>query len=184
MHGLSFFNEEECSDFGVVLEIVEAFCVGETNKIYERYQFNKRGQESAESIDSYVATLRTLAKTWNYGSLLDSIICDRIFVGIRDNSTRRRLRQESKLPLTRGIDICRSSEATAVQLQAVTNYEDLKFVADGKPKSTSSEDTKLPAKGNKAAIPCKFCGDKQLGVEQNALYGKRCATVVKRKTHR
>ena len=70
---------------------LEEFGVGETNEIYERYQFNKRDQESGESIDSYVASLRTLAKTCNYGSLLDSLILDRIVVGIRDNDTRKRL---------------------------------------------------------------------------------------------
>ena len=41
----------------MVLEKLEVFCVGETNEIYERYQFNKRDQESGESIDSYVASL-------------------------------------------------------------------------------------------------------------------------------
>ena len=58
-------------------EIFEAFCVGETYEIYERYQFNKRVQESSKYIDSYVAALRTLSKTCNYGSLLDSFIHDR-----------------------------------------------------------------------------------------------------------
>ena len=76
--GLSFASEEECKDIDFFLEKLEAFCVGETNEIYERYQFNKRDQESGESVDSYVAALRTLAKTCNYGSLLDSLIRDRI----------------------------------------------------------------------------------------------------------
>ena len=42
--GLSFASEEERKDIDVVLEKLEAFCVGETNEIYERYQFNKRDQ--------------------------------------------------------------------------------------------------------------------------------------------
>jgi len=95
--GLSFASEEERKDIDVVLEILDAFCVGETNEICERYQFNKRDQESGESVDSYVAALRTLAKKCNYGSLLDSLIRDRIVVGIRDNGTRKRLLQEPKL---------------------------------------------------------------------------------------
>ena len=106
--GLNFANEEERKDIDVVLEKLEVFCVGETNDIYERYQFNKRDQESSESIDSYVAALRTLAKTCNYGSLLDSLIRDRIMVGIKDNGTRKRLLQEAKLTLNKCIDICRS----------------------------------------------------------------------------
>ena len=61
--GLNFANEDERKDIDVVLEKLEVFCVGKTNEISERYQFNKRDQESGESIDSYVAALRTLAKT-------------------------------------------------------------------------------------------------------------------------
>ena len=39
--GLNFANDEERKDIDVVLEKLEVFCVGETNEIYERYQFNK-----------------------------------------------------------------------------------------------------------------------------------------------
>ena len=174
--GLNFSNEEERSDIDVVLGKLEAFCVGETNEIYERYQFNKRDQESGESIDSYVAALRTLAKTCNYGSLLDSLIRDRVVVGIRDNGTRKRLLQESKLTLNRCIDICRSSEATATQLQAMGNQEDVQFVADGKPKGwQAKEDTKTPARSGKAVISCKFCGNKHVrSREECPAWGKSC----------
>lgn len=160
--GLSFATEEERKDIEVVLEKLEAFCVGETNEIYERYHFNKRDQESGESADSYVAALRTLAKTCNYGSLLDSLIRDRIFVGIRDNGTRKRLLLEPKLTLSKCIDICRSSEATALQLQAMGNQEDLKFVSDGKSKTKASEDTKLSEKAGSPVILFKFCGKRHL----------------------
>ena len=60
--GLSFASEEECKDIDVVLDIREAFCVGETNEIYEHCQFNKWDQESRKYVDSYVAALHTLAK--------------------------------------------------------------------------------------------------------------------------
>lgn len=120
------------------------FCVGETNEIYERHQLNKRDQESVESINSYVGSLRALAKSCNYGSLLDSLICDRIVVVIRGNCTHRRIVQEAKLSLNKCIDICRSSEATAAQLQAMGNQEDLKFAADDKQKFKHPEDKKKP----------------------------------------
>ena len=146
------------------------FCVGETNDIYKRYQFNKRDQESGKSIDSYVTSLRTLAKTCNYGSLLDSLIRDRIVVGIRDNGTRKRLLQEEKLTLNKCIDICRSSEAISVQLQAMGNQEDLKFVADDKIKKETQD------KGGKDVISCKFCGKKHVrSREECPAWGKNCS---------
>ena len=155
--GLNFANDEECKDIDVVLEKLEVFCVGETNEIYERYQFNKRDQ------DSYVAALRTLAKTCNYGSLLDSLIRDRIVVEIKDNGTRKRLLQEAKLTLNKCIDICRSSDVTAAQLQVMGTQEDLiKFVADDKQKFKSPEANKNQDKGGKAVISFKFCGKKHV----------------------
>lgn len=114
--------------------------------------------------------------TSNYGSLLDSLIRDRVVVGIRDNGTRKRLLQESKLTLNRCIDICRSSEATATQLQAMGNQEDVQFVADGKPKGwQAKEDTKTPARSGKAVISCKFCGNKHVrSREECPAWGKSC----------
>lgn len=47
---------------------------------------------------------------------------------MKDNGTCKHLLQEPKLTLTRCIDICRSSKATALQLQAICPQEDLKFV--------------------------------------------------------
>ena len=168
--GLNFANDEERKDIDVVLEKLELFCVGETNEIYERYQFNKRDQESGESIDSYVKSLRTLAKTCNYGSLLDSLIRDRIVVGIRDNGTRKRLLQEAKLTLNKCIDICRSSEATFAQLQAMGNQDDLKFVAGDKINKETQD------KGGKDVISCKFCGKKHVrSREVCPAWGKNCS---------
>ena len=63
-------------------------------------------ERPGKSIHSYVASLCTLAKTCNYVSLLDSLICDRIVVGIRDNGTRKRLLKQAKLSLNKCIDIC------------------------------------------------------------------------------
>lgn len=110
-----------------------------------------------------------------YGLLLDSLIRDRIVVGIRHNGTRKCLFQEPKLTLTRCIDICRSSEATALQLQAMGNQEDLKFVSDGKSKSKASEDAKLSEKAGSPVILCKFCGKQHMKRrEECPAWGKNC----------
>ena len=53
--------------------------------------FNRRDRETNESVDAYVAALRKLAKTCNYRSLTDSLILDRMVVGISDNSARKKL---------------------------------------------------------------------------------------------
>jgi hypothetical protein len=106
-----FANEGEANDVDNVIAKFENFCIGET---YERYCFNKRDQEQGENIDTYVAALRTLVKTCNYGTLEESLIRDRIVIGIRDNATRKKLLQDAKLTLNSCVDICRANEKTSI----------------------------------------------------------------------
>ncbi len=89
--GLAFADEAQKKDIDVVLQKLE--------EIYERYLFNKRNQAAGESIDTYVAALRSLSKTCNYGALTDNLIRDRMVVGILDKGIRKKLLQESKLTL-------------------------------------------------------------------------------------
>jgi len=104
-NGLDFESEEQKNDIDVILQKLQSYCTGETNEIYERYKFNKRDQELNESMDVYVTALRTLAKTCNFGILEDSLIRDRIVIGVKDNQARKKLLQVSKLTLKDCIDI-------------------------------------------------------------------------------
>ena len=108
--GFVFANEGEANDVDNVIAKFENFCIGKTNETYERYCFNKRDQEQGENIDTYVAALRTLVKTCNYGTLEESLIRDRIVIGIRENATRKKLLQDAKLTLNSCVDICRANE--------------------------------------------------------------------------
>ena len=50
--GLAFDEEAHKKDIDIVLQKLEEFYVGNKNKIYERYMFNKRDQAAGESIDT------------------------------------------------------------------------------------------------------------------------------------
>jgi len=72
-----------------VLEKFELFCSPTKNNIiYERYVFFSRNQDSGESIDHYVTTLKNLVNTCEFGALEESLIRDRIVFGIQDSSVR------------------------------------------------------------------------------------------------
>ena len=118
--GLNFANEDEGKDIDVVLEKLEVFCVGEINEIYERYQFNK-GIRSRASPSILMSRQFT---PWRKRVIMvHSWIV--LFATELYNGTRKRLLQLAKLTLNECIDICRCSEATAAQLQAMGNQEDL-----------------------------------------------------------
>ena len=54
------------------------------NLIVQRALFNKRHQLAGESVDTSVQDLYRLAEDCEYGSLKDSLIRDRIVVGVVD----------------------------------------------------------------------------------------------------
>ena len=110
--GLPFAISEERTQIDKVVELLDAYFIGETNEIYEAYLFNQRVQEIRESFDSFLTALRSLAKTCNFGSMQDGMIRDRVVVGVRDNSTRKKLLAENKFTLNKCTDICRASEST------------------------------------------------------------------------
>ena len=147
--GLEFANEDDKKDIDVVLQKLQRYCIGETNEIYERYRFNKKVQEPNESLDTYVTALRTLAKTCNFRVLENSLIRDRIVIGVRDNQARKKLLQVSKLTLKECIDICRSYETSSQQLKEI-NQEEVSAI------SQSNKKTPPPPRGERE-IRCKFC---------------------------
>ena len=180
-------------DIEVVLKTLETFCIGETNVIYERYCFNKRNQEANESIDSYVAALNSLAKSCDYGTLQDTLIRDRIVIGIHNNSVRKRLLQESKLTLKSCMDICRASEATAQQVKEMSQGVEEVQLAQGNSKKHSVKSSgtsdmsykrKVRSTSSSASskstdsesILCKFCGKKHIkSKEKCPAWGRKCA---------
>jgi len=89
----------------VVLQKLQRYCIGETNELCERYRFNKKDQEPNESLDASVTALRTLAKTCSFGVLENSLIRDRIVIGVRDSQRRKKLLQVSKLTLKECISV-------------------------------------------------------------------------------
>jgi len=90
---MAFENEDDRSNLTKVLKVFEDHCIGETNITYERYILNKRIQEDNETFDNFLTDIRRLAKSCDYGTLKDSLLKDRIVIGIRDDGTRRKLFQ-------------------------------------------------------------------------------------------
>ena len=108
-----------------ILTNLDAHIRADTNETFERYKFNTRAQKPDESIDDYLASLKTLAKTCNFCQCLKtSLSRNRIVLGVIDKPTRKRLLQEGKLTLKKALGICRSYEKTANQLKFIAGKEE------------------------------------------------------------
>ena len=164
-NGFQFDCPEDKHNLVKIMEKFDEFTIGELNETFERYTFNSRNQSENETIDAYVTALRTLAKTSNFCDCMrDSIIRDRIVLGIRDNRTRKRLLQERKLTLPKCIDLSKSSEATNSQLKTISGAqsEDVHSVKDKHPSPKRRDDKSKKGREWKPETnlskTCKFCG--------------------------
>ena len=181
-NGFQFDTPEDRNNLSKIIEKFDQYTIGELNETFERYNYNSRNQEENESIEAYVTALRTLAKTCNFCDCMrDSILCDRIVLGIRDKHTRQRLLQERKLDLKKCIDICRSTEATNSQLKTISaaQSEDVHGVKDKQqlPKRRFDRSKKNRKLEEKLGKTCKFCG--QIHVFKRGKCPAREATCAK-----
>ena len=92
-----FEDEADKAKVDKITDAFEKYCIGEANETCERFLFHQRIQQPGENFDDFLADLRKLAVTCAFATLEDSLIRDRIVIGIRDDATRRRLLQTKKL---------------------------------------------------------------------------------------
>ena len=91
-NGFQFDIPDDKNNLAKVIQKFDKVTIGELNKTFDRYTINSRNQQENQSIDAYVTALRTLAKTCKFCDCIhDSIIRDRIVLGIEDHRTRKRL---------------------------------------------------------------------------------------------
>ena len=123
-NGLQFDTPETDRTVAEITGAFDKFAVGERNETYERYIFNQRRQQEGETFELYISTLRQLVKSCNYcNTCLDSLIRDRIVLGIRNTSTQSALLKERNLTLKQAIDICRAAENATAHLQVLHPFK-------------------------------------------------------------
>ena len=115
----------------------------------------------------------------------DDLIRDRIVCGVREKGIRRKLPQESGLPLSKCVDICRANEATAAQLKDMAPSQTTEQEANAVNQKESSKKPKTPKENGKdpkgqLSAECKFCGNKhERKRDKCPAYGKTCSSCGK-----
>jgi len=133
---LEFDADEDRKKIDLIIAAFEKFCVGAVNVTYERYVFNRRVQESGERFDVFLGDVRRLARSCDFTAVEESMIRDRIVVGIRDDSTRHKLLQIRDLTLAKAIDICKTSEAAIKQMKDIDGVDQVQSLRSPKKPET------------------------------------------------
>ena len=76
-----------------------------------------------ETIDSFITGLRLKSQTCEFRSLKDSLIHDRVVVGIRVPKMKERLLRDSELTVKGATGICKANEAAQAQIKVLTGAE-------------------------------------------------------------
>ena len=121
--------------------------------IAERFRFYQRNQEAGESVLEYVAALRRLAITCEFGDFLDQALRDRFVCGMKLESTQKKLLAERDLTLARAQELARGMEVAA------QDTRDMRHLAVGADKIHHTDTSGASGSGNSTpAGSCHRCG--------------------------
>ncbi|XP_059046435.1 uncharacterized protein K02A2.6-like [Achroia grisella] len=153
-----------------------AYFTPKVNETYERYMFNLIVQRENQPVDEFITNLKNKIKNCGYGNIEESIIRDRIVMGIKSDSTREKLLAESDLTLQKTIDICHSAEQVKMQVNSMKQAVIVEAVTWNKNK------TKLANKQGKNMEEKFHCGrcDTEHGRKECPAFRKICKICNKR----
>ena len=164
------------------IEILDGQLLPRKNVIYERHVFRREAQRQGEGVDAFVARLRKLSKTCEYGVLREDMIRDQV-VDKCSHKLRRTLLREPNLTLTTAVSIARTfeevdkqvevmessgpQESSFAEAQAVRHSGQARF-------STGSRKRDEPADGAGERQKCFRCGRKNHDPINCFSQGKKC----------
>nr|MCH9717641.1 DDE-type integrase/transposase/recombinase [Gammaproteobacteria bacterium] len=79
----------------------------------QRYKFYSRFRHPEESVSTFVAELRNLAKDCDFGTALEDNLRDRLVCGIADQVIQKRLLSEQNLTFKKAFELAQSHESAA-----------------------------------------------------------------------
>jgi len=172
-NGFVFESNEEKTVVNVIVKF-DQHIIGKLNETYERYVFNSRAQSATETFDAYVTALRNLSKNCNFCECLaNTLLRDRIVMGVSDDDIRRKMLEIQDLTLDRCIDMCRAQEATSARMKMMMSKGATEEIHGIKkvPKKKNDKHSSKPTQ----AINCRFCGGThQRKKEQCPAWGQKC----------
>lgn len=110
---------EQQNDISVIITKFEEHFKPKANITYERFKFNGMMQSSGQSFDEYFTSVQTQAKKCDFGVLEDSLVRDRIVIGVTSEVAREKLLIIDELTLIKAAEVCRAVEQASKQMNAL-----------------------------------------------------------------
>ena len=106
--------------------------------IYERYKFHSRAQKPNESVADFVASLKELAHTCEFGTNLNDMLRDRFVTGLSNTKTQHSLLAEADLTFAKAFEIATAREVAQKDVQAMGNNPNAVYKVRSQPNTTKS----------------------------------------------
>ena len=171
---IDLYSTLELSDTATLKDVYTKFeehCNPQKNITMERFHFNLITQKDAEPFDQFVTRLKQQAKRCEFAGLKDSLIADRIVIGVKNEPLRERLLRRSDLDINKAIELGRAAEFTQKQ------SAELRAAGTATPERTVDRVTRngRPSEQDRSAprVQCKHCGYRHADRSCPA-QGKRC----------
>ena len=87
-------TDEEKDSYNAVIAKFEEYCNLKKNETYERYVFYSRTQAQGEPVEQFITDLKIKVCTCRFGTLENSMIRDRIVLGVSSQRIHERLLRE------------------------------------------------------------------------------------------
>ncbi|UYV64396.1 hypothetical protein LAZ67_3000523 [Cordylochernes scorpioides] len=133
-----------------------------------------------KGIMEFITELKHLAQECEFESLTESLIRDRLIIGILDRELKRKLLEDSQLTLPRAISIAMISESTCSQVASlneqtmIENFEKRNWVKDRiRAENAEAEPRVINPRRERIIEPCKWCGQRH-NYGKCPAYGKKC----------
>ena len=91
--------------------------------IAERYRLHQRQQKAGESVITYMATLRCLAKDCNYGAFFEEALRDKFVCRLANKKIKMKLLQEKDLTLAKACENATAMEAAQKDTSTMHNIK-------------------------------------------------------------
>lgn len=114
-------SEADSKDFEKILSAFENYMDPRKNVVVQRYRFNSRIQEPSEPFEHFLLDLKKLIKNCDFKDQQNSLLRDRLVLGVSDKALQERLLRDPDLPLDSTIKLCRAAELGKIQSDCIKN---------------------------------------------------------------
>lgn len=174
--GLHIFNtfqltDEDKKSYDTIIKSFKDYCSPRKSTVLNRYKFFIRSQQEGETFDQFQTALKSLAQDCDFGNQMDSLIRDKIIMGLKNTTLQERLLRETEISLETTIKQCRAHKASHLEAQSIQQpHAMVNYV---KNKAVTGNTSALNTANTKGKFKCRNCSLTHSKNECPA-YGKAC----------